>query len=121
MSDDQVPIEYELLHTATLADITIMSTDIQPTTDEDSWVRIEAKVGNEEEDENDVEWSAFGLIYALGVLSFSDARPRGMSGIEFEKKECAPFTQINTLSGWRKGPTGFNVYNLQGFEPFDRQ
>lgn len=86
-AQDEIPIEYELLHTATLADITVLSTDIQPTADDDSCVRIEAKVGNEEEDENDVEWSAFVLIYALGVLSFSDARPRGMSGIEFEKKD----------------------------------
>ena len=27
---------------------------------------------------------AFGLIYALGVLSFADARPRGVSGMDFE-------------------------------------
>jgi len=46
MTDDsQVPIEYELLHTAALADITVLSTDIQPTTDDDSWVCIDAKVG----------------------------------------------------------------------------
>jgi DNA polymerase len=87
MTEDQIPIEYELLHTATLADITVLKTEIEPTTDDDSWVRIEAKVGNEEEDENDVEWSAFGLIYALGVLSFTDARPRGVSEIDFEKKD----------------------------------
>ena len=28
---------------------------------------------------------AFGLIYALCVLSFADARPRGVSGIDFDE------------------------------------
>jgi len=87
MTDDQKPIEYELLHTATLAEISIISTYVQPTTNGDSRVVIEARVGNGEEGENDVEWSAFGLIYALGVLSFSDARPRGVSGVDFEEQD----------------------------------
>jgi hypothetical protein len=34
--------------------------------------------------EDDVEIYAIGLIYALGVLSFHDGRPRGVSGNWFE-------------------------------------
>jgi hypothetical protein len=87
MAEEQIPAEYELLHTATLTDIAVVNTEVTPTSDDDSWVAIEAKVGNEEEDENDVEWAAFGLIYAIGVLSFADARPRGASEIEFADKD----------------------------------
>ena len=38
-------------------------------------------------DEEDVSTSAFGLIFALGVLSFHDARPRGMSEMDYEEKD----------------------------------
>jgi hypothetical protein len=34
--------------------------------------------------EEDIQWCAFGLIYSIAVLSFADARPRGMSDIDFE-------------------------------------
>jgi hypothetical protein len=30
---------------------------------------------------------SFALIYGLGVLSFADARPRGVSGIEFQEED----------------------------------
>jgi hypothetical protein len=30
---------------------------------------------------------SFALIYGLGVLSFADARPRGVSGIDFEEED----------------------------------
>jgi hypothetical protein len=30
---------------------------------------------------------SFALIYGLGVLSFADARPRGVSGMHFEEKD----------------------------------
>ena len=38
-------------------------------------------------DKEDVATSTFGLIFALGVLSFYDARPRGMSGMDFKEKD----------------------------------
>ena len=36
-----------------------------------------------EEDSNLLESCAWGIIYALGLLSFGDARPRGSSDIHF--------------------------------------
>lgn len=33
--------------------------------------------------EEDVDWCAFGLIFSIAVLSFADARTRGMSDIDF--------------------------------------
>ncbi len=84
----KIPVEYELLQTATLVNITVLKTETGPTPAEDSWLRIEAKVIDEEDDDaNDVEWSAFGLIYALGVMSFSDARPREMSAKDYVEKD----------------------------------
>lgn len=43
----------------------------------------------EEEDENSnvIESCVWGLIYALGVLSFVDARPRGVSDMHYVEKD----------------------------------
>ncbi len=38
-------------------------------------------------DEKEVGTSAFGIIFALGVMSFHDARPRGVSGVHFMEKD----------------------------------
>ncbi len=34
-----------------------------------------------------VEWGAFGFLYTLAVLSFHDARPRGMSAQDYQAKD----------------------------------
>jgi len=90
---EQPAIEYELLLQATLAEIVVANTQINPTSADDKHVRIEGRLGldeNEDDDgepANDAEHFAFGFIYALGVLSFADARPRGVSGMHFEEKD----------------------------------
>ncbi len=34
--------------------------------------------------EEDIQWCVFAFIYSIAVLSFADARPRGMSDLDFE-------------------------------------
>jgi hypothetical protein len=92
MTDPEEPaIEYELLRQATLAEIVVADTGINPTSADDRHVRIEGRLGLEEDEDgepaNDAEHYAFGFIYALGVLSFADARPRGGSGMHFEEND----------------------------------
>jgi hypothetical protein len=84
MSPDE-PIEHELLRNAVAAEITVTSTDVSPTSTGDRHVRIEGRLGDDEE--SHVEWAALGFIYALGVLSFAAARPRGVSGMHFEEHD----------------------------------
>lgn len=67
-------VEYELLRQATLAEIVVADTQINPTNADDKHARIEGRLGIEEEDgepANDAEHDAFGFIYALGVLCFA--------------------------------------------------
>lgn len=94
MQEPEPPIEYELLYDATLARLIVSETKITPTvSDDDKHVRIEGRFGPAEDDDedeepgSDVEHYAFGLIYALGVLSFADARPRGVSDMHFQEKD----------------------------------
>lgn len=78
-------IELELITDITCVDIKVMQVDVQPTTVDDWHVRIQGRLGDEEDE--DVEFSAFGLIYVLGALSFSDGRPRGYSERDFNERD----------------------------------
>lgn len=74
------PIEHDLIRTGIAVDFEVSSTKIDPTpAGDDTRVRIELRLPEE-----DVEVFAFGVIYVLGVLSFHDGRPRGVSGKWFE-------------------------------------
>jgi len=88
---EDIPIEYELIRDAALANVVVLDTQIAPTTGDDKHVRIEGRLGlAEDEDgepESDVEHFAFPFIYVIGVLSFTDARPRGVSDMHFEEKD----------------------------------
>src|SRR5213592_320491 len=84
MSPDE-PIEHELLRNAVAAEVTVTSSEVSPTSTGDRYVRIEGRLGDDEE--SHVEWAAVGFIYAIGVLSFAAARPRGVSGMHFEEHD----------------------------------
>jgi len=47
-----------------------------------SWQRLRCHVHRA-----DLPWGAVPLIYAIGLLSFADARPRGSSEIDYEDKD----------------------------------
>jgi hypothetical protein len=91
MAEREEPIEYELIRDATLAEIVVADTRVTPTSADDRHVRMEGRLGLEKDEDgepaNDVEHYAFGFIYALGALSFIDARPRGVSDMHFEDKD----------------------------------
>lgn len=77
------PATVKLLESAALVRITIDKTEKKPTSAEDWHMHVEGRLGDSEEDENDVEWGALGFLYAVAVLSFADARPRGASDRDF--------------------------------------
>ena len=80
-TDVQESIEVELIRSAVCVDIKVSTTEKQPTTADDWWVRINGRLGEEEDD--DVEFAAMGFIYSVSALSLSDARPRGVSDMHF--------------------------------------
>ena len=84
MSPDE-PIEHTLLRNVVAAEITVTNTEVSLTSTGDRYVRIEGRLGDDEE--SHAEWAALGFIYALGVLSFAAARPRGASGRDFEEHD----------------------------------
>ena len=77
---------YQLLETASLVDFSIGEPIIQACTDgENIFLKVDLMLGGDEEEEpaDIAEWASFGLIFALAVLSFADARPRGLSDRDF--------------------------------------
>lgn len=69
-----IPIEHELIkQAAALVDLKVIDTQIEHFM-ENTRVRITM-----EEDPEVLESCALGLIFTFGVLSFHDARPRGVS------------------------------------------
>ena len=77
---------YQLLETASLVDFIVGVPIIQTCTDGESlFLQVDLMLGVDDEDESaDIaEWASFGLIFALAVLSFADARPRGLSDRDF--------------------------------------
>src|SRR5258708_16701548 len=111
MTDVTTPIEYELVRSGTLFDeVEILETKIVPTVGEEDWaVTIEFKV-----EEDLLESCAFGLIYFLGLLSFHDGRPRGVSGKWFEDDD--QFTAADMLQHLRfeRGVLSMYVDYLRG-------
>jgi hypothetical protein len=111
MSDENPPIEQELVRSGTLFDdLEIVDTKLVPTTGDEDWaVTVEFKV-----DEDLVESCAFGIIYVLGLLSFHDGRPRGVSGKWFEDDD--EFTAADMLRHLRfeRGTLSMYVDYLRG-------
>jgi len=78
------PIEHELIRTGTAAEFEIVEHLIEPTVGaEDTHVRVKLQMP-----EDDVESYAFGIIFVLGLLSFHDGRPRGVSGKWFDDDDA---------------------------------
>jgi hypothetical protein len=76
-----VPIEHELLRSIVCVDIQVVKTERRLTSADDWHLIIEGRLGEAEDD--DVELASMGLLYAIGLLSFADARPRGASEMDF--------------------------------------
>jgi len=106
------PIEQELLKSAMIAEVTVVDIAITPTSTGDRHVRLEGRLGDDEHD--DVEWSAFGFIYAIGLLSFHDARPRGVSGMHFEAHDQWTAADMQRHLRYERGRLSFETDYVRG-------
>jgi hypothetical protein len=82
--------EFKLLETGTLVDFDIISKESELSPDKENLsVKVDLQITDEDDTdpEDIVEWAAFGFIFVIASLSFHDGRPRGMSGLDFEKED----------------------------------
>lgn len=115
---NEPPIEYELLRDATHAEIGVTETHINPTSADDKHVCIEGRLGLEPDEDgepvNDAEHYSFGFIYALGLLSFADARPRGVSEMHFEAKDDWSASDMLRCLRFKRGELHFYADYVRG-------
>ncbi|HEX6006182.1 MAG TPA: hypothetical protein VFZ14_19480 [Burkholderiales bacterium] len=91
-SNDDHQAAHELLRAATAVPFTVTAHEVIPGSDEGEFaLRLELSFADEESPEEDredvVEWGALGFLFAVGVFSFADARPRGFSEVEFNPND----------------------------------
>lgn len=79
--NDDVEAVCELAQSAVLARFRILRSEGEEHVDR-SWQRVTGHVHRE-----DVPWASIPIIYAVSALSFGDARPRGVSGVDYVEKD----------------------------------
>jgi hypothetical protein len=91
-----------LLRTGVLVPVRIVEELVVPGADDSEFgVRLALSFEDEDDPEQDpaevVEWGALGFLFAIGVMSFADARPRGLS--EKDYLESDEFGVADFLAG----------------------
>jgi hypothetical protein len=82
MSDDVETFhDHDLATSVAAARFRILRMEGEETADR-SWQRVTCHLHRE-----DLPWAAVPLAHALGALSFADARPRGVSGNDFDPRD----------------------------------
>lgn len=103
-------VEYRLMESATLLEFDVVETRIEPTAgNEDYAVTIVMRT-----DDEIFDTCAMGFMFALGVLSFHDARPRGVSGQWFEDEDEFRLADMMGLLEYRNGVLYLYVDYLRG-------
>ena len=91
MSQTTPQAEQQLLKTGSLVLFRVVDTQTERSPDKENvHVRAELVVQGDDEDTEPaeiVEWGAFGFLFILATLSFHDARPRGISEVDYHTKD----------------------------------
>ncbi|HID30250.1 MAG TPA: hypothetical protein EYP19_09620 [Desulfobacterales bacterium] len=64
--------------------------------------------------EDDIEWCGLGLLFAIAVLSFADARPRGYSENLFEKDDDFQLADFLECLKYVRGSLDFSSDYIRG-------
>jgi hypothetical protein len=105
MTDEAHTIGYELLKTGSLVSFRILQEEVlnAPADEAEFGMRVHLKFapdeGEEDVDEDDIaentaEWGSLGFLFTLAVLSFSEAKPRNASMMEYEEKDSLRLTDF---------------------------
>ena len=88
MSEPMQSAEHSLLETGTFVLFRVVDTHTELTLDKKNvFVRVDLVFEGDDEEIDPaeiVEWGAFGFLFTLAAFSFHDARPRGLSEIDFQ-------------------------------------
>ena len=92
MSETRKPAAQGLLETGNLVLFRVVDTHTELSPDKENvFVRADL-VFEDDDDDTDpseiVEWAAFGFLFTLAAISFHDARPRGISELDYQSNDA---------------------------------
>ena len=108
MKDDAATIA-ELTRAATMARFRLLAIEGEEHEDELSWQRATCHLHRQE-----VERAAVPLIYTIGALSFSDARARESSDVEYQEHEAWLFADLLTRLRLERDKLVFDADYVRG-------
>jgi hypothetical protein len=108
-----------LLRTGAAVPVTLLQESVMPALDEAEFgLRLELTFVDEdspEEDRADVaEWGALGFLFVIGVLSFADARPRGVSDMHYIERDEFRITDLVAALKFRNGELHLDTDYVRG-------
>jgi len=100
----------------------VLGHEVLPALDEaEVGIRLELMLGadGEDGDEGDdpedlVEWTAFGFMFVLGLLSFEDARPRELSAMDYHERDELSVSDFFQGLTFRHGELHFRADYIRG-------
>lgn len=108
---------YALLEVGTLVGFRNLKTDVEQSLDgKNLYVRVLLRFGDKDEDEpaDLAEWASFGFIFVLAVLSFADARPRGISSVDYVEKDEFGVDDFFNCLRFERGALRFSADYIRG-------
>lgn len=108
---------HRLIETGSLVPFKVIKQDIHIESDGiDSYVKVVLQIIDEEGSpcRDTVEWGAFGFIFVLAILSFEDARPRGMSSIDYQEHDSFTVDDLFDCLKFTYGELKFDADYIAG-------
>jgi hypothetical protein len=107
---------YKLLETGVLVAFEITETHFEPSPN-GGFARVAVQLGEVDEDgerSEDHEWGALGFIFCIASLSFHDARPRGVSGMDFADRDELTVADLHDGLRFSKAGLRFSADYIRG-------
>ena len=116
---DDRQVALELLRTGAVVPFTIIAQEVIPGSDDGEFaLRLELSFEDEDspkEDRDDVaEWGALGFLFAVGLLSFADARARGLSEAVFNPEDEFQLSDLVAALRFRRGELQLDTDYVRG-------
>jgi hypothetical protein len=106
----------ELIRTGAAVDFEIVGTEIHESADPGEFsLEIQLAFPTDvETEESDLTWGSFGFMFLIGLLSFTDARARESSAIEYSEKDEFHLGDLIDHLHWDQGTLRFSADYIRG-------
>jgi hypothetical protein len=117
MTDNDRSAGHRLIEIGAGVPFRVLGHEVLPALDESEFgIRLELKLGADGEEGDDadnpedlVEWTAFGLMFVLGLLAFEAARPRELSALDYRERDELSVADFFEGLAFRRGELHFRA------------